>query len=216
MVTLNARNLSLGDVHHLLGIEPRYNGSFEEHLTLAPLTTSEQQALTEIQTDLRTYWAAGKISEGQVQFISVAPLLRLAGFYRSQIRLELEEDIARLYIADEETYITGRLDIVAVRRSDTVMSQAPFWILIIESKNSEASESTGLPQLLSYAFSSLERQDSVWGLVTNGINYQFYRLQQGTPPTYQLMPGLNLLEDRRAIELMQVLKAIGKTMSNEE
>jgi hypothetical protein len=70
----------------------------------------------------------------------------------------------------------------------------PFWVLVIESKNSSIDLSAGLPQLLTYAFKSLAYQESVWGLVTNGLRYQFVYLRQATPPTYQLMPDLNLLE----------------------
>jgi hypothetical protein len=86
----------------------------------------------------------------------------------------------------------------------------PFWVLVIESKNSSIDLSAGLPQLLTYAFKSLAYQESVWGLVTNGLRYQFVYLRQATPPTYQLMPDLNLFETERAIQLLQVLKAICK------
>ena len=65
-----------------------------------------------------------------------------------------------------------------------------------------------LPQLLTYAYECLEHQFAVWGLTTNGREYQFVYIQQGNPPTYQLMPLLNLMESERAIELLQVLKAI--------
>ncbi|MGK7876487.1 MAG: hypothetical protein AB4426_25290 [Xenococcaceae cyanobacterium] len=97
-MALKARNLSLRDVHRLLGIQPLYDGSFTLLLTLEPLTVTEQQELDCIQDDFRSYWSESKISEGQVRLVSVAPLLRLAGFNRSPIRLDVEEDIARFYI----------------------------------------------------------------------------------------------------------------------
>lgn len=50
----------------------------------------------------------------------------------------------------------------------------------------------------------------MWGLVTNGQLYQFVYIQQENYPIYQLMPLLNLMESQRAIELLQVLKAICK------
>jgi hypothetical protein len=68
----------------------------------------------------------------------------------------------------------------------------------------------GLPQLLTYARQSLDCQESVWGLTTNGIRYQFAYLQAGSPPTYQLLPTLNLLETEGAVQLLQVIKAIRK------
>lgn len=208
MTTLNARHLSLNDIHRLLGIQPLYNGSFTPILNLEPLTEDEQQELEQIQDEFRNYWSEGKVLEGQVRLISVAPLLRLAGFNRPPIKLRVEEDIARIYIEDEDTYITGRFDIIGVNKSTA--NPTPLWILVIESKNTEADVSTGLPQLLAYAFTSLEQQESVWGLVTNGDIYRFFHIRRGDPPTYQFMPILSFLEREPTQTLLQVLKAISQ------
>ncbi|MEI2582284.1 hypothetical protein [Scytonema sp. PRP1] len=56
----------------------------------------------------------------------------------------------------------------------------------------------------SHSYKSLDHQESVWGLTTNGRSYQFVNIQQGHPPTYHL----NLMERQRSILLLQVLKAI--------
>jgi hypothetical protein len=85
-----------------------------------------------------------------------------------------------------------------------------MWILVVESKNSEASDAAGVAQMLTYAHQSLEYQPSVWGLVTNGITYQFFSLCQGEPRTYQYMPLLTLMEQAPAHQILQVLKAIAK------
>ncbi len=210
MVTLNTRNLSRGDVHRLLNFQPIYNGSFTPLLVLQPLTETAQQALLQIQHEFRNYWAEGKVSEGQIRFLAVAPLLRLAGFNQPPIHLVIKEEIARLYIEDEDTFITGRLDILAVNQERRTTSRTNLWILVVESKNSDASESVGIAQLLTYAFSSLETQETVWGLVTNGSTYQVFYISRGEPNTYQIMPLLNFLEDDRANQLFQVLTAIGQ------
>lgn len=94
------------------------------------------------------------------------------------------------------------------KRSTELGTTAPLWILVIETKNSTVDVFTGLPQLLTYAFKSLEQQTSVWGLATNGRSYQFVQLRRGNPPTYQLMPELNLIDRDRSIQLLQVFKAI--------
>jgi hypothetical protein len=52
---------------------------------------------------------------------------------------------------------------------------------VIEAKNSSVEALEGLPQLLTYAYKSLEHQEAVWGLTTNGLSYRFMYLQQGTP-----------------------------------
>ncbi|NEO45686.1 MAG: restriction endonuclease subunit R, partial [Moorea sp. SIO4A3] len=102
-----------------------------------------------------------------------------------------------------------RLDILAINKAQQTVDKVSFWVLVIETKNSSADVSVGLPQLLTYAYKSLDHQDSVWGLSTNGYIYQFIYIQAGNPPIYQLMPVLNLMESESSIKLLQVIKAIG-------
>lgn len=208
MTLLNARNLSLEDVQRLLGFQKQYNDSFTSLLSLEPLTEVEQKELLQIRDDFDRYLTAGKVSEGQVKFLVIAPLMRLAGFYSYPIQIKLEEDIAEIKIEDEDTTITGRLDILAVNKVRKLADKTFLWVLLIESKNSSISPSEGLPQLLTYAGSNLQNQTSVWGLVTNGQYYQFVCIQQVNFLTYNMMPLLNLMEPNRAVELLQVLKAI--------
>ena len=107
MVTLSAKKLSRGEVHRLLGLEPRRNGSFAPLLALEELTEDERLGLRQIQQEFLNYWEESKISEGQIRFISVAPLLRLAGFNEPPIRLHVEEDIDRIYVEDEGYVFDG-------------------------------------------------------------------------------------------------------------
>ncbi len=208
MVTLQARTLTLDEVHQFLNLQPSLQRvRFGEVLALNGLTDWEIAEMEQIRIDFQAYWQAGKVLEGQVQMLVLAPLLRLAGYYRSPIQLSLEQAIEEISIDDEETTITGRLDLVAVRRS----SKTPLWILVVESKNSQVDALNGLPQLLTYASRGLSQQRSVWGLVTNGISYYFTRLMTNelrSRQTYQLLPELNLLDSDRALVLLQVLKAI--------
>lgn len=208
MTIINARNLSLEEVQRLFGFQKQYNDSFSNLLSLESLTEAEKQELTQIQNDFDRYLTAGKVSEGQVKFLVLAPLLRLAGFYRYPLEIRLEEDIADIEVEDEDVIIKGRMDILAVSKAKHPKANAYFWILLIESKNSSIAPSEGLPQLLTYAYKSLQQQNSVWGLVTNGQYCQFVYIQQQGSPIYHLMPFLNFMESPRAIESLQVLKAI--------
>lgn len=212
MTTLNAKNLTLWQVHHLLKFDKLPNGLFTPLLSLEPLTEFEEQELDQIRSDFDSYLTEGKVLEGLVKALTIFPLMRLAGFYRYPIKIGLEEDIAEILIEDEDedTNITGRLDIIAVNKSHLTTAEIYFWVLVIESKNSSVAPSAGLPQLLSYAYKSLERQASVWGLATNGELYQFVHIQSGNPPTYQLMPILSLMDVEPSTQLLLVLKAICK------
>ncbi|OCQ89370.1 restriction endonuclease subunit R [Nostoc sp. MBR 210] len=203
---LEANNLSLNDVHRLLKLKKLANGSFTDFLSLESVSELEQQDLLRIRSDFERYSSEGKISEGLVKFLTLAPLMRLAGFYDVPIRLTMEDSVA-IAVEDEDRRITGRMDILAVNNSQT-HTTAPFWILVIETKNSAIEVGEGLAQLLTYSFKALEQQSSVWGLATNGLRYQFVHLTRTQQPTYQLMPLLNLNESPDAIELLQVLKGI--------
>jgi hypothetical protein len=195
-------------VHSLLGYEPLLDGKFQEHFQLLDLEARDRLALDEIRTTFFRYLNRAKISEGQARELSVSPLLRLAGYHQPPIYLEIEEEIDRIYIEDQDTHIVGRLDIVAVR-NHLLGGRSPLWILVVESKNAEASEIVGVAQMLSYAYSSLERQQRVWGLVTNGLNYRFFYIaREGDRLSYQYMPSFNLIDADSAAVLLQVLKAI--------
>lgn len=205
---VEASSLSLNDVHRFLKLEKLSSASFTDFLTLEPLSDFEQQDLLRIRNDFERYLSAGKISEGLVKFLTIAPLMRLAGFYDVPIRLTMEDSIA-IAVEDEDRRITGRMDILAINNPQSNIAP-PFWVAVIETKNSAVEVGEGLPQLLTYAFKSLDQQPSVWGLATNGLRYQFVYLRRDVQPTYQLMPLLNLNESPGAIELLQVFKAVCK------
>lgn len=207
-LTVEASSLSLNDVHRFLKLEELAIGSLTEFLNLEPLTEFEQQDLLRIRKDFHRYLRLGKISEGLVKFLTIAPLMRLAGFYDVPIKLTMEDSVA-IAVEDEDRRITGRMDILAINSPQSNIAP-PFWVVVIETKNSAIEVGEGLPQLLTYAFKSLEQQPSVWGLVTNGLRYQFVHLRRDEQPTYQLMPLLSLNESPDAIELLQVFKAICK------
>ena len=207
MISLRASDLTLDEVHKLLRLEEREGESFESLLTLEPITETERHDLELIRINFKRYLSAGRALEGVVRFLAIAPLLQLSGFYSPPITLKVEENIAPINLEGEETKITGRFDLVATKNLE---NDIEFWLLVIETKEGFAAPRIGLPQVLTYAYTSLERQPSVLGLATNGESYRFVHLQAGNPPTYSLLPELNLTDSDRAIQLLQVLKAVVK------
>ncbi len=211
MTVINAKNLTLNEVSNFLKFQQIFNNdTYPSFLSLEALTEFEQLELVQIRNDFREYLSFERVSEGLVQALTTFPLMRLAGFYRSPLKMSLEENIANITIEDEDTTITGRFDILAINKEKKIATDIGFWILVIESKNSLIAPRAGLPQLLTYAYKSLEYQESVWGLATSGEFYQFVNIRRGNPPTYQLMPFLTLMEPESSVVLLQVLKAICK------
>jgi hypothetical protein len=213
--TLDASNLTLNKVKALLKFQEQVNNSFRSVLTLEPLTESEQEELEKIRELFNSYYGDGKISEGQIRFLFLAPLLKLAGFYTPRIKILLEEKIADILIEDKDRLIKGRMDILALNREiEEEIETTPFWILVLETKNSSINALEGLPQLLTYAYDAIKEQSSVWGLCTNGMDYQFVYIQQVNTPVYQLLPKLDITRASSSVELLQVLKAICKQYFN--
>jgi len=211
MVTLAAKNLNFEDVEHLLGFRESGNmGVFSDYLELESLVNPEQTELTEICTNFRRYLLSGKVSEGQIKFLALAPLMNLAGYYNQEIELLLEENIQRIDILEADVSITGRYDILAVKKSGT-SNLTKLWVLIVEAKRAGIEPFTGIPQLLTYAHESLISQPSVWGLATNGLHFQFIRICAGKLPIYQLFPSLSSIESEPSIVILKVLKAICKS-----
>ena len=206
---LEASQLSLNDVRRLLKLERKTGGSFAEFLSLEPLRDFEQQELLLIGNHFWRHLEAGKVSAKLVKFLVLSPLMRLAGFFDIPIVLTMEDSIP-IEVEDADTLIKGRLDVLAVNQPDAELAAAQFWILVVEAKNSAIDPWAGLPQLLTYAYKSLQQQSSVWGLTTNGRNYQFVYLTRGNPCTYQILPDLSLTDRERSLLLAQVLKAICK------
>jgi len=207
--SLEASQLSINDVRRLLKLEEREGDAFTDFFSLEPLSELEQQEILKIRTDFRRYLSAGKVSAKLVKFLVLSRLMRLAGFFDIPIVLTMEDSIP-IEVEDGDTLIKGRLDILAVNQQDAELAAAQFWILVVEAKNSAIDPWAGLPQLLTYAYKSLQQQSSVWGLTTNGRNYQFVYLTRGNPCTYQILPDLSLTDRERSLLLAQVLKAICK------
>lgn len=203
---INASSLTLQEVREQFKLESVFEEDFAEFLELQNLTPTEQARLASIRADWERYLSAGKVSEGEVKVLILSRLLVEAGYLsREDLRVSLEEQVADVEVEDGDRVIRGRMDVLVCqeRRGD----QVPLCILAIETKNSEVDVRVGLPQLLFYMQSFLERQSSVWGLVTNGEVYLFVRLAVGR---FQLFPYLVVSSPRQAERVLEVLIAIGR------
>lgn len=201
--TLDAHQLTLSQVHQHLKLHANFAPEISQHLQLTPPTPNS--SLDELCHLAKSYYLGGRLLEGQVKLLLLSPLLWLAGFYTPTVYIALEEKISEITLEDSDTVIRGRMDILALGRQS---SQPDFWILLIETKNAGIDTAAGLPQLLTYGSTGLDQQAMVWGLVTNGIDYQFVQLQAGEPRQYFVFPKLSLLYEAQAGQILQVLQGI--------
>ncbi len=146
---------------------------------LPNLISSDREALKRITEFYKNISRRSVVSENIVKMAILSPLLDLAGFYSSQFTIADEESV-ELSAIDGETIYRGRIDILVIQKT--------FWVLVIESKSSSFSLHKALPQALAYMLTSPNQTKTTFGLITNGSEYRFLKLNHSKipnePPLY--------------------------------
>jgi hypothetical protein len=164
---------------------------------LPKLSTAEQQRLDLIKQRYLYHRQHGHLLEGAVNFIVIAPLLEMAGFYDPPFHLRSEASI-RLEIQDDE-------DKIYQGRIDSLIVQENFWIVLVESKRTSFSVDVALPQAIAYMAANPEPKQPTFGLVSNGAYSIFIKLHQSQ---YSFSEDFSL--NRRHNELYNVLKVLNR------
>jgi hypothetical protein len=154
--------------------DPDFFGEWRQELV--NLSQGDRDALKRITEFYKNISRKSVVSENIVKMAILSPLLDLAGFYSSQFAIADEESITVSAI-DGETIYRGRIDILVIQQS--------LWILVIESKSSSFSLHKALPQALAYMLASPNPAKTTFGLITNGSEYRFVKLDAtGNAPIY--------------------------------
>ena len=202
---LTASSLSLNEVMERLQFEGAFSESFEEFLTLEPLTSVEKAGAADLQRVWQEYRFQSRTAENYVKTAGLPLLLWLCGYIAAGLQLLLEENIEPIEIDDGETVIRGRMDMLLYRQPKG--DRTALCALVIETKRGAASGLAGLPQLLTYASTFLDKQPVVWGLITNGYEYEFVRIERGL---FREFSPLSVLYPKDLELLVQVAIAIRK------
>ena len=94
-------------------------------------------------------------------------------------------------LEDRGEILTGRMD--------TLILRDRLWVLVVEAKNSTFSLSIALPQILTYMLSAPQLDQPLFGLITNGEEFRFVKLQQ--------------IHDRAIVDLSDVLSVMPASRS---
>ncbi len=169
---------------------------------LPEISPAEQQRLDLIKQRYLYYRQYGNLLEGAVNFIVIAPLLEMAGFYDPPFHLRSEASL-RIEVADRE-------DRVYQGRIDSLILQEHLWIVLVESKRTSFSAELALPQALAYMVANPQRktinpEGATFGLVSNGAYSIFIKLQQSQ---YSFSDDFSL--NRRQNELYGVLQILDR------
>jgi hypothetical protein len=174
---------------------------------LPALTDLEQSQLSHIQRRFLEHRDRGSLPEGTVDKLMISPLLDLAGLYDSRFTIKTEATV-EIALEDQGELLQGRID--------TLILNDRIWVLVIEAKNSTFALSIALPQILTYMLSHPSSGQALFGLVTNGEEFRFVKLEQDGPNnTFDLSDVLSVLPPSRSQLpiVVQILKTLAQSQS---
>jgi hypothetical protein len=197
---------SLLDLRERFNLTPTTNEQFSSEFTqnLPNITDSEIDTLDQIRNRFLRHRELGSLAEGTINHLVISPLLNLASLYDEPFFVTTETEV-ELLLRDKDELLRGRID--------TLIVQQQFWVLVVESKSTIAF-SVALPQALTYMMGNPNPQRPVYGLITNGDEFQFIKLLNQDNPQYDLSNIFSLLLPHRnqLYDILRVLKQIRQIM----
>lgn len=134
--------------------------------------------------------------------VVIGPLLKLAGFYSPPLRIKAERKV-ELVTEDEGTIVRGMLDLLVLHDR--------FWTMLIEAKRLQYSLDAGIPQALFYMLGEPDPGKPVFGLVTNGPDFQSLKLVRDGVPRYAESDRFYLTNRNAELEhVLKILKKLGQ------
>jgi Type I restriction enzyme R protein N terminus (HSDR_N) len=203
--TLQASRLSLYDVKTKFHLQQVGTDTFFAELlqSSSALNDFEKQILDRTRQQY-LYLADRPLLEVTVKMVTISPLLSLAGFYEPPFYTTLEESIEVLSQDGAET-VRGQIDVLVLQNA--------IWVVVIEAKSIQYDVMVALPQALTYMMASLNQQpkQQLFGMITNGREFRFIKLNQEPSPTYTLSKICSLSEtENQLYEVLQILKSLGQ------
>lgn len=166
------------------------------------LTQQEQQVLDAIQQKYVYQLSDNQLGEETIKLIVLSPLLNLAGFFDAPFRFKTETTV-QITVDSNDIIYRGRIDALILLET--------LWVVVIESKETSFSLELALPQTLAYMLGTPKPEKPVFGMVTNGGNFIFVKLQIQEFPQYELSNIFSLLPRRNQLyEVLQILKRLGQ------
>lgn len=197
---------TLADLEERFSLQPTENDDFfpEWNQDLPELTNFEIVTLEQIRNRYYRHRKRGSLAEGTVNQLLISPLLTLAGLYDEPFFITTEPEV-EIVLQDKDEVLRGRIY--------TLIIQQQLWVLVVESKSTLAF-SVALPQALTYMMANRNPQRSVYGMITNGDEFQFIKVVTQNQPQYDLSNIYSLLLPRRnqLQDILRVLKKISQIM----
>ena len=201
---------TLGQLQTEFGLKRAETEDFfrEWQTELPKISAIAQSLLDEIKQQYFYQLSQGQLGEETIKLIVLYPLLKAAGFYDPPFQFRAETTVEFSVVGEDKTY-KGRVDALVL--------QEQFWVVVIESKETSFSLELAIPQALAYMLASPNLEKPVYGMVTNGGNFIFLKLQSSEASTrrYELSDIFSLLPRRNQLyEVLAILKKFGEQMTH--
>lgn len=195
---IQARDISLEELQSQFNLQLAPSEEFfgELHMDFSAPTDFETQQLERVRQNYLNLANRRSFSEETVKMVVLSPLLDLAGFFQAPFGIQTEESV-EITAEDEGIVVRGSIDVLVVKQQ--------FWILVIETKSKQFDVLTALPQALAYMLSTPNRKLPVYGLLVNGREFVFVKLEHQLETTYARSFALSI---EREDELIQVLRTL--------
>jgi hypothetical protein len=203
-IVFNASEVTLADLHDRLGlVRVQSEDFFPEWLGEGgELTDWDRLFLDRVRQNFLDQLSTRLMIEETVKLVVVSPLLDVAGFYRSPYGIESEVPVQVAMTVPEEGLLQGRIDTLVVRQR--------LWIAAVESKRMQLSIHCGVAQVLSYLVGMPEGQAVGFGMVTNGSEFLFVKVDRGVGLRYDLSNVFSLVNRGNDLyRVVGVLKRLG-------
>jgi len=203
--TLQASRLNLYDVKAQFHIrQVQADRFFTQLLQDAPALSDLEKQILDRTKQQYLYLAERPLLEVTVKMVTLSPLLSLAGFYEPPFYTTLEESIEVVSQDGAET-VRGQIDVLVLQNA--------LWVVVIEAKSIQYDVMMALPQALTYMISSPQRSPDkdLFGIITNGREFRFIKLNSEAELTYTLSKVFSLSEtENHLYDVLQTLKAIAQ------
>jgi Type I restriction enzyme R protein N terminus (HSDR_N) len=180
----------------------------EWQMVLPNLSDPEKAALDELRQRYLYQRSEGQLLEGTVTLLMASPLLAIAGFYDPPFRVRAEESVV-LVLDDGEEVLQGRIDVLVLLNQ--------LWVVVLESKKTALSVWAALPQTLAYLMANPQPEKPSFGIVTNGDEILFVKLEQREHRYYALSRVFAPFTSKQELySALQILKQVGQILGGEE
>ena len=203
--TLQASRLNLYDVETKFHVrQGQTDNFFTQLLQDAPALNEPEKEILDRTRQQYLYLAKRPLLEVTVKMVTLSPLLSLAGFYDPPFYTTLEESVEVVSQDGAET-VRGQIDVLVLQNT--------IWVVVIEAKSIQYDVMVALPQALTYMIASPNRSPDkqLFGMITNGREFRFIKLNSEAELTYTLSKVFSLSEiENHLYDVLQILKAIAQ------